>query len=91
MPLRLLEDNQATIKVVENGFSAKLRHMSRVHGVDVSSIKEIIDKEGVSLEYCRTDDMAADLFTKALAPQKWANALELIGMTTHRIDVMKGG
>ena len=80
--LDILEDNQATIKVVEKGYSPKLRHILRTHKVDLSSIKEIIDTDSVRIEYIDTALQAADIFTKALAPLKWGNALALLGIFT---------
>ena len=80
MDLEILEDNQATIKVVLKGYSPKLRHMARTHKVNLSSIKEVIDKESVVLEYVKTDLQAADIFTKALPVNKWENALQLLGI-----------
>ena len=91
VPLRIMEDNQATIKVAENGFSQKLRHVNRVHSVDISSIKEVLGYENVSIEYCPTDEQSADIFTKALPPHKWANALELLGMVTSPLRLIRAG
>ena len=34
------------------------------------------------LEYCHTSFQAADIFTKALPPNKWERALQLLGMVT---------
>ena len=82
MDLEIMEDNQATIKVVLKGYSPKLRHMARTHKVNLSSIKEVIDKESVVLEYVKTDLQAADIFTKALPVNKWDNALQLLGIIT---------
>ena len=36
------------------------------------------------MEYCKTDVQAADIFTKALPPQKWGPALRLLGI---RVDL----
>ena len=83
--LTIYEDNQATIKVVLKGYSHKLRHISRTHKVDLSSIKEIIDTDAVEIEYIKTDLQAADIFTKALQPCKWVNALKLLGMRVIKI------
>ena len=38
--------------------------------------------QSAELEYCKTDDQAADIFTKALPPQKWGPALRLLGIRT---------
>ena len=78
--LNICEDNQACILVAQSGFSGKLRHITRTHKVNLASIKNEIDKPEVSLIYTDTSKQAADLFTKALEPYKWDNALQLIGM-----------
>ena len=84
MQLEILEDNQATIKVVMKGYSPKLRHVSRTHKVDLASIKELLDTEPITLDYVVTDEQAADIFTKALVPAKWDNAIKLLGMLTEK-------
>ena len=80
MALEIMEDNQATIKVVKNGYSPKLRHVSRTHKVDLGSVYEVVEQENVDLKYVDTLLQAADIFTKALGPNKWENALALLGL-----------
>ena len=79
--LRILEDNQATIKVLEKGFSPKLRHTTRTHRVDVGSVHEVLQEDNIGLEYVDTHSQAADIFTKTLPPHKWESAIELLGIT----------
>eukprot|EP00435_Cladocopium_sp_Y103_P068276 s2538_g31.t1 len=74
------EDNQATILVVKKGYSPKLRRIQRTHKVNLGSLSEVFVEDTASLEYCRTEDRAADIFTKALPPQKWGAALTLLGL-----------
>ena len=85
-PVELIihEDNQATMKVVEAGYSNKLRHISRTHKVNLGSLREILDQKGIKLQYIETSKQAADIFTKALEPLKWPNAIQLLGMSTHK-------
>ena len=78
--LLIREDNQATIKVIRKGYSHKLRHLPRVHKVDLSSIKELLDDGHFDIEYVVTDEQAADVFTKALPVHKWDHALGLLGI-----------
>ena len=80
--LIVLEDNQATIKIIRNGYSSKLRHVNRVHKINLSSVYERFEGDNVDIVYCNTDFQAADIFTKALAPNKWDHALKLLGMDT---------
>ena len=80
--LKVLEESQATILVVRKGYSPKLRHITHTHKVNLSGIQEVFHDDSAELEYCKTDDQAADIFTKALPPQKWAPALRLLGIRT---------
>ena len=72
--LRVLEDNQATILVVRTGYSPKLRHITRTHKSNLSGLSEVFQDDSAELEYCRTDDQAADIFAKSLPPQEWGPA-----------------
>ena len=77
--LKCYEDNQATILVVKKGFSPKLRHIARTHKVNLGGLSEIFSDQ-VSLEYIVTDKQAADVFTKALPPQKWEAAMKMLNI-----------
>ena len=79
------EDNQACIKVVKKGYSKKLRHINKYHKVNLASLKQnLVDDDANQLNYIVTDEQAADIFTKSLAPAKWPNALKLLNIvTTH--------
>ena len=78
--LQVHEDNQATILVVRKGFSPKLRHISRTHKVNLGSLSEVMAEPNIDLRYVDTNEQAADIFTKALPPHKWAAALALLGI-----------
>ena len=80
MRLNIMEDNQSTIRIVKSGYSAKLRHVNRVHEVDLSSIKEQLEDGYIEIQYVDTCNQAADLFTKALEPQKWGPALHMLNI-----------
>ena len=94
IPLRIYEDNMATIKVVNKGYSPKLRHILRTHKVNLSSIKEAVDNDNIELRYVETEQQAADVFTKALCPMKWPAAMEMLGVKPNsRTEdlIAKGG
>ena len=76
------EDNQATIQTLKTQRNPTLRHLNRTHRVNVSWLCEVFrNLKGVELKYCKTDEMAADIFTKAFTnPMKWNAALNLIGI-----------
>ena len=90
VPLTVHEDNQACIKVVQKGYSSKLRHLTRTHKIDLSSLKELLDDGTYSMQYINTEDQAADIFTKGLPVHKWDKALELLGMRRLSAEVLAG-
>ena len=47
--LEVLEDNEATIKIIKKKGSAKLRHVSRTHKVNLASTWEVFDDEHIDL------------------------------------------
>ena len=87
--LKLHEDNQATILVVRKGFSPKLRHISKTHKVNLGSLSEVLSEDNIDLDYVDTNEQAADIFTKALPPHKWAAALALLGIRTELPDQLE--
>ena len=85
-PMKLVfqEDNQATTQILKIQKNPTLRHINRTHRVNVSWLCEAFKNlKEIELKYCKTDAMAADIFTKAFTdPIKWNAALDLIG-TIH--------
>ena len=79
----LQENNQATIQILKIQKNPTLRHLNRTHRVNVSWLCEVFRiLMEVELKYWKTDEMAADLFTKAFTnPIKWNAALDVIGIT----------
>lgn len=65
------QDNDAVLKILKNKYSAKLRHMNRVHKVDVASLCEILQQRGVSTIYCPTAEQRANGVTKIIPPYEW--------------------
>ena len=60
----IFNDNQSAIKVAySEGFSARTKHM----GVRKQLVRDCINDGDISLDYMSTDEMPADLLTKALA------------------------
>ena len=41
------------------------------HKVDLGSIAEVLESQNIDIEYCKTEEQCADVFTKGLEPQKW--------------------
>ena len=78
--LQCHQDNSAVIQIVHAGYSPKLRHVSKTHRIDLSSLYEVYEDPYVRLTYINTDKQRADIFTKALAPAKFPAALQLLQM-----------
>ena len=77
------EDNQATIQMLKTQKNPTLHHLNRTYRVNLSWLCEVFrDLNEVELKYGKTDEMAADIFTKAFTdPIKWNAALGLKGIT----------
>ena len=80
VPIRLLEDNQATLKIMQSGYSAKLRHMGKTQRVEMSFVTDVCQTCGVKPEYIKTDLQKGDFLTKGLTRDKHCNALDLVGL-----------
>ena len=56
------------LKILETGYSAKLRHLPRVHKVNIASMSEVFDDPEFSAEFIRSDEQVANGLTKIIAP-----------------------
>ena len=78
--VRLREDNQAAIKIVEAGFSTALRHMQKHHRVSIGFLHDAIQPGNhMTLEYVNTEDQFADVFTKPLARAAFEHVISQVG------------
>jgi hypothetical protein len=77
---RLLEDNQATLKIIESGYSAKLRHMGKTQGVELAFVSDCCRTCGIKAEYINTNFQKGDFLTKGLASAKHCEALKLVNI-----------
>ena len=68
VPVLYQQDNSTLLAVLKTGYTAKLRHASRVHRVNVSSVCERLAEPRVSIVYCKTDEQRANGFTKIVDP-----------------------
>ena len=80
IPLLCFQDNSAVIQIVHAGYSPKLRHVSKTHRINLSSLYEVFEDPYARLQYINTELQRADVFTKALAPAKFPAALKLLQM-----------
>ncbi len=64
--LVVAEDNEAVIKIIKKGRSAKLRHIHRTHRVDTDWLYEIFSEPSNLMRYVNTKHQIADFNTKAI-------------------------
>ena len=76
VPVFFQQDNETVLAILKAGYSAKLRHMNRVHRVNVASVCERLAEERVKAIYCSTKLQRANGFTKVISPQEWPETLE---------------
>ena len=81
--LRCFGDNEAVLAILTKGYSAKLRHLSKFHRVNVASTCQAFEEPDIDAEYIDTKKQRADIMTKALSVGQWASALELL----HILDL----
>lgn len=73
----LMEDNTAAIDIAgDPKHHARVKHM----GIRLSFVREVLEKKIVDLKWCPTQDMLADILTKALPPTQHWDMLQRIGM-----------
>ena len=78
-----VEDNEATITIVDKGYSPSMRHLARVQGTDIGFLHRCFHKQPLctqlKLTYCPSEEMAADILTKHIdEAAKWQHALSLL-------------
>ena len=82
VPVKFYQDNQTVLKILETGYSAKLRHLPRVHKVNIASMSEIFEDPEYSAEYIRSNEQVANGLTKIIAPIEWGSMLEQLCLST---------
>jgi len=66
----IFRDNQSTMKLEENG-KASSGKRTRHFNIKYFYITDLIARKELRIEYCNTDDMLGDYFTKPLTGQKF--------------------
>ena len=80
-PTLIFEDNQGAIALSKNPRShTRLKHID----IKYHYVRETIEKKVVKLEYCPTQDMVGDIFTKGLPKPAFEKFRHLMGV--ERID-----
>ena len=70
-------DNQSAISLSKNlVFHARSKHIEVYHHY----IRHLLQQQVIHLQYCKTEDQIADLFTKALSEAKFVSLRHLLGL-----------
>ena len=73
----MYQDNQSAI-LLENNGRASISRRTKHLNIRYFFITDRINKGEIKLEYCPTDDMVADFFTKALQGKKFLKFRKII-------------
>ena len=79
-PTVISEDNQSAIAIAKNyKVTARTKHID----VRYHFIKELIDKYFITILYCPTEEMIADIMTKGLVKQKFDYFRDMLNITSR--------
>ena len=77
---KVFVDNQAAIAISNNSvFHGKTKHFN----IKLYFLREVQKEGEVSLQYCKTEDQLADIFTKALPKGRFENLREKLGVNSY--------
>lgn len=86
--ITLYNDNCSAQKLAQNPvFHSRTKHIDVRHHV----IREILSTGMLTLEHVASDDMPADVLTKALSKPKHENCVRLLGLSTRRFRRLSRG
>nr|XP_040567939.1 secreted RxLR effector protein 161-like [Lepeophtheirus salmonis] len=76
-PTVIFEDNQSTISLTKNPqYHGRAKHIDiRYHFT-----RELVEANKITLVYCQSEDMVADMLTKGLSKVKFVKLLNLVGI-----------
>ena len=77
----VLEDNQATIRILESGKSPAFRHADKTQRINLGWISEQFRRKHSVLAYVNTSLQAADILANPFTSnEKWTKALKLLSI-----------
>ena len=77
---KVFVDNQVVIAISDNSvFHRKTKHFN----IKLYFLKEVQKEGEVLLEYCKTEDQLADIFTKALPKGRFENLRKKLGVNSY--------
>lgn len=78
--VKIKVDAKAALDAVNNGYSKRLNHMRRVHGVSLGWIADEVHNGGYELQLVASKDNIADALTKNLPAWSLVDFCALVGM-----------
>ena len=82
-PTVMMEDNQGMIAMARNPVShARTKHTD----IHYHYVREAVQKKVISLNYCPSENMTADILTKPLARGRFESLRSLMGMDTCELS-----
>ena len=90
--LYVVEDNEAVIKMIINGRSATMRHVSRTHRVALDWLFDRINLDPkIQIKYIDTKNQVADILTKGnFTRDEWTHLLCLFNISHFSSTVCSG-
>lgn len=78
-PITVHCDNQSSIKLAKNPVqNARTKHIER----QVHFVRHHIKENRISVNFVKSQEQVADILTKPLAPQKFKDMRDMLGLTT---------
>jgi hypothetical protein len=82
-PVLMYNDNQGCIQLAKNPAQhQRTKHIDLRHHY----IREKLESGEITLQYCSTEDMVADLLTKALSKDKHNKCLDGLGLKHYKVS-----
>ena len=68
--------------MAQAGYSQKLRYVNRTQKINIESIKEVLDRDNVTIRYINTSLQVAGIFTKPVTPETWEYTMHIMNIIT---------
>ena len=83
-PIKILCDNKSAIALTKNPmFHGRSKHIS----IKFHYIRELVKNQEIELEFCRSEDQVADIFTKPLKTNVFEKLKMMLGVIDFTIRI----
>ena len=92
VPMIFYQDNETVllVAIVKSGYIPKLRHLGRVHRVNVASMAEIFEQQDFAATFVNSKDQLANGLTKVIPPAEWSDMLAQLCLNEGLSHGLKG-